>query len=37
MAIEIPIVLHWVKEGFLIVSKWGLEGNDPALVNEISN
>ena len=32
-----PIVLHFVKDGYLIVSKWGLEGNDPALVNENMN
>lgn len=33
-----PIVLHRVhKKGFLIVSKWGLEGQDPALVNENAN
>lgn len=32
-----PIVLHYVKDGFLIVSKWGLEGNDPSLVNENMN
>jgi hypothetical protein len=32
-----PIVLHWLPEGYLIVSKWGLEGQDPELVNEIAN
>ncbi len=32
-----PIVLHYVKDGFLIVSKWGLEGDDPSLVNENMN
>lgn len=28
-----PIVLHYVKDGFLVVSKWGIEGDDP-IVNE---
>lgn len=32
-----PIVLQPVKGGYLIVSKWGLEGDDESLVNEISN
>lgn len=35
-----PIVLMPIEEhgeAFLIVSKWGLEGNDPALVNEVQN
>lgn len=32
-----PIVLHYVKDGFLIVTKWGLEGNDKNLVNEKMN
>jgi hypothetical protein len=28
-----PIVLHYVKDGFLIVTKWGIEGDDP-IVND---
>lgn len=32
-----PIVLQPVKGGYLIVSKWGLEASDEALVNEIEN
>lgn len=32
-----PIVLQPVKGGYLIVSKWGLEGKDPSLVNEVHN
>lgn len=32
-----PIVLHFVKDGFLIVSKWGLEGEDKQLTNEKMN
>jgi len=32
-----PIVLHYVNDGFLIVTKWGLEGDDPSLVNEKMN
>ncbi len=32
-----PIVLHYVDDGFLILSKWGLEGQDPMLVNEAHN
>lgn len=32
-----PIVLCPIRHGYLIVSKWGLEGNDPALVNEQQN
>jgi hypothetical protein len=35
--VEDPIVLQPVKGGFLIVTKWGLEGSDPALVNETMN
>lgn len=35
--IEDPIVLKPVVGGFLIVSKWGLEGNDESLVNEKLN
>lgn len=32
-----PIVLYPVNGGYLIVSKWGLEGDDPSLVNEVMN
>jgi len=32
-----PIVMHWMPEGFLIASKWGLEGQDPKLLNETMN
>lgn len=32
-----PIVLHFVKEGFLVVTKWGPEAEDPTLVNEKHN
>lgn len=32
-----PIVLQPVKGGYLIVSKWGLEGEDKELVNEVLN
>ena len=32
-----PIVLHYVQDGFLVVSKWGIEGDDPALTNEKMN
>lgn len=32
-----PIVLQPVKGGYLIVTKWGLEGDDPALLNEKKN
>lgn len=35
--IKDPIVLHYVGDGFLIVTKWGLEGEDPSLVNEKMN
>ena len=35
--IEDPIVLKPVVGGFLIVSKWGLEGNDESLINEKLN
>lgn len=35
--IKDPIVLHYVGDGFLIVTKWGLEGDDPSLVNEKMN
>ena len=32
-----PIVLQPVKGGYLVVSKWGLEGQDADLINEKSN
>lgn len=32
-----PIVLQPVKGGYLIVSKWGIEGNDESLTNELMN
>jgi len=32
-----PIVLQPVKNGYLIVTKWGLEGKDESLVNEQHN
>lgn len=32
-----PIVLHYVKDGFLIETKWGVEGDDPMLTNEKMN
>jgi hypothetical protein len=32
-----PIVLHYLPEGYLIVTKWGLEASDPLLVNEKDN
>lgn len=32
-----PIVLHYVDDGFLVVSKWGIEGKDPILTNEKMN
>lgn len=32
-----PIVLQPVKEGYLIVTSWGLEASDPMIVNEINN
>lgn len=35
--IKDPIVLHYVKDGFLIVSKWGPEAEDPAVINEKMN
>lgn len=35
--IKDPIVLHFVKDGFLVVSKWGPEANDPILLNEKMN
>lgn len=37
MNIPDPIVLQPVKGGYLIVSKWGLEGEDVSLVNEKMN
>lgn len=35
--IKDPIVLHFVNDGFLVVSKWGVEGDDPILTNEKMN
>ena len=35
--VEDPIVLQPVKGGFLIVTKWGLEAEDPMLQNETLN
>lgn len=35
--IKDPIVLQPVTGGYLIVSKWGLEAEDPALLNEKQN
>lgn len=32
-----PIVLQPIKNGYLIISKWGLEGEDESLVNEKMN
>lgn len=32
-----PIVLCPIKKGYLIISKWGLEGEDKSLVNEVNN
>lgn len=32
-----PIVLYPVPDGYLVVSKWGLEGDDESLVNEKMN
>ena len=32
-----PIVMQPVKDGYLIVSKWGLEGQDENLINEKMN
>lgn len=32
-----PIVLQPVDGGYLIVTKWGLEGEDPSIVNEKMN
>lgn len=37
LEIEDPIVLQPVKHGYLIVTKWGPEASDPALINEQSN
>lgn len=31
MAIQDPVVLHYVREGYLIVSKWGIEAEDEIL------
>jgi hypothetical protein len=35
--IKDPIVLHFVRNGFLVVSKWGTEVSEPELVNEKMN
>ncbi len=35
--IKDPIVFKYVKGGILVVTKWGLEGEDPALQMEILN
>jgi len=32
-----PVVLQKVKGGFLVVTKWGIEAEDPILLNEINN
>lgn len=32
-----PIVFRYVKGGIQVLTKWGLEANDPALVNSIDN
>lgn len=32
-----PIVFRYCKGGIQVLSKWGLEANDPALTNEIEN
>lgn len=32
-----PVVLHKVKFGYLVLSKWGAEASDPILLNEIDN
>lgn len=32
-----PVVLHQVKGGYLVLSKWGAEASDPILLNEIDN
>ena len=32
-----PIVFRYVKGGIQVITKWGLEGEDPALQNEILN
>lgn len=32
-----PIVLHYVLDGYLIVTKWGLEASDPLTINEKHN
>lgn len=35
--IEDPIVFRYVRGGIQVLSKWGLEASDPALVNPINN
>ena len=37
MSIPDPIVLQPVKGGYLIVTAWGDEASDAAVVNEIKN
>ena len=37
LKIKDPIVLQPVKEGYLIVSSWGLEASDELVVNKINN
>lgn len=32
-----PVVLHQVKGGYLVLTKWGAEASDPILLNEIDN
>lgn len=32
-----PVVLHHVKGGYLVLTKWGAEASDPILLNEIDN
>jgi DNA-binding MarR family transcriptional regulator len=35
--LEDPIVFRYVKHGIQVLSKWGLEANDPELANPIDN
>ncbi len=35
--IKDPIVFRYVKGGVQVISKWGLEASDPALINPIEN
>ncbi len=37
MELKDPVVLQPVNGGYLIITKWGLEGKDESLVNEIQN